>query len=166
MNKNSNKKVFGCRKVFDNIRIGKKDTGIKKRLNSGNLTIRKSNKLMKGVSYGNDLNFQRYMLYLDKLHEEEELNLKNENLKEKKIKDLNELNKNNILSKKISFTDFENKFKINPYLLQYFDYYDIQKINRIEVERNLKNENKSTIKLENTNSDDSEEEKIDRKERN
>ena len=84
MNKNSNKKVFGCRKVFDNIRIGKKDTGIKKRLNSGNLTIRKSNKLMKGVSYGNDLNFQRYMLYLDKLHEEEELNLKNENLKEKK----------------------------------------------------------------------------------
>ena len=161
MNKNTNKKVFGCRKVFDNIRIGKKDTGIKKRLNSGNLTIRKSNKLMKGVSYGNDLNFQRYMLYLDKLHEEEELNLKNENLKEKKIKDLNELNKNNILSKKISFTDFENKFKINPYLLQYFDYYDIQKINRIEVERNLKNENKSTIKLENTNSDDSEEEKID-----
>ena len=32
------------------------------------------------------------------------------------------------VNKKISFTDFEEKFQINSYLMNYFDYYEIQKI--------------------------------------
>ena len=142
------KKAFVVKKVFDGIRIGKKDTGIKMKLNSSILAMRKNNKLMKGVSYGNDLNYQRYMVYLDKLREEEELDLRENLKKEQKNKEhLNNLDKNKILSKKISFSEFSNKFPINPFLLQYFDYFDIQKINRKELERNLKTENDKRLQL-------------------
>lgn len=141
MSKINKKRNFGSHKIFDDLKVGKKDIGIKRRLNSSNILLRKNNKLMKGVSYGNDLNYRRYMAYLDRLREEEEINL-NENLKEKNSKEYyNDLDKKDILSKKISFTEFSNKFKINPFILQYFDYYDIQKINRKETERNIKAEN-------------------------
>ena len=132
------KKSLIGKKVFENLRLGKKDTGIKMRLNSSIQSMRKNNKLMKGVSYGNDLNYQRYMIYLDKVREDE-LDLEENLKKEKENKNhLANLKKDNILSKKISFSEFSNKFQINPFLLEYFDYYEIQKINRKELEKNLK----------------------------
>ena len=138
MNRNDDRKAFGRNKVFDNLKVGKKDTGIKKKYNKSNLSAKKNYKLLKGVSYGIDNNYQRYMVYLDKLREEEEIDINEKKHKKNKNMFIHESDKNLLLSKKISFSEFSNKFKINPYLLQYFDYYDIQKINRKEVERNIK----------------------------
>ena len=142
------KKSLIGKKVFENLRLGKKDTGIKMRLNSSIQSMRKNNKLMKGVSYGNDLNYQRYMIYLDKVREDE-LDLEENLKKEKENKNhLANLKKDNILSKKISFSEFSNKFQINPFLLEYFDYYEIQKINRKELEKNLKAKKNKEPQLE------------------
>ena len=163
MSKINKKRIIESAKIFENIKVGKKDMGIKRRLNSSNILVRKNHKLMKGVNYGNDLNYQLYMAYLDKFREEEEIDL-NENLKEKNKKEFyNDLNMKEILSKKISFSEFSNKFKINPYLLDYLDYYDIQKINRKQTEKYLKAENeknkKNKLLKDKDNSDNFEEEK-------
>ena len=140
MNKNFDKRIVRRKKIFENIKVGKKDTGIKRKFNSSNYTVKKNYKLMKGVSYGNDINYQRYMAYLDKIREGEELDI------------------NKLLSKKISFSEFVNKYKINPYIMQYFDYFDIQKINRKEIERNLKSaNNKKPIKIPSEYNEDSSE---------
>ena len=170
MNKNNKKeRVFGYKKIFDNIKVGKKDMGMRKRVHSSYLSIKKNNQIMKGVSYGNDLNYQRYMAFLDKVREEEEL-IKKNNLKEKNNKEyLHALNRKKMLTQKISFTDFENKFKINPYFLQYMDYYDIQKINRLEIERFLREENNKTTPIKQDKDNEyyySEEEKTDIKNKN
>ena len=164
MSKINKKRIVESAKIFDNIKVGKKDMGIKRRLNSSNVLVKKNYKLMKGVSYGNDLNYQLYMAYLDKFREEEEFDL-NENLKEKNKNEFyNDLNMKELLSKKISFSEFSNKFKINPFLLEYLDYYDIQKINRKETEKYLQAENAKMKKLllmknKDNNSDNIEEEK-------
>ena len=55
---NENEKILNKKEVFENLRIGKKDTGLKKRVYSSNSTVKKNYKLMKGISYGNDLNYQ------------------------------------------------------------------------------------------------------------
>lgn len=144
------------KKVFENIHVGKKDMLLRKRIKSSCGVISKNNKLMKKVGYGNDVNYQKYMLYLDKIREsyQTELNTLNE-----KSKRDNAIDKNQLLSKKISFSEFSNKFKINPYLLEYFDYYDIQKINRKDLKRLLrKEENNLLLKTESEFSDDSQRE--------
>ncbi len=158
MNKNFDKRIVRRKKIFENIKVGKKDTGIKRKFNSSNYTVKKNYKLMKGVSYGNDINYQRYMAYLDKIREGEELDI-SENLNEKNNKDFSsDLDINKLLSKKISFFEFVNKYKINPYIMQYFDYFDIQKINRKEIERNLKSaNNKKPIKIPSEYNEDSSE---------
>ena len=141
------------KKVFENIHIGKKDMHLRKRIKSSCGVISKNNKLMKKVGYGNDLSYQKYMLYLDKIRERYQTDLNT--LNEKSNRD-NALDKNQLLSKKISFSEFSNKFKVNPYLLQYFDYYDIQKINRKDLERFLREEeNNLRLKTEPEFSDDS-----------
>lgn len=141
------------KKVFENIHIGKKDMHLRKRIKSSCGVISKNNKLMKKVGYGNDLSYQKYMLYLDKIRERYQIDLNT--LNEKSNRD-NALDKNQLLSKKISFSEFSNKFKVNPYLLQYFDYYDIQKINRKDLERFLREEeNNLRLKTEPEFSDDS-----------
>ena len=156
MNKAKNRKIFCGKEIFENIKVGKKDTGIKTKFNSSNIIVRKNYKLMKGISYGNDLNYQRYMDYLDKIREKEEKEFK-EQLKKKLKKDKNELNQELLLSKKISFTEFENKYKMNSFLLQYLDYYDIQKINRKVVERNIKTakNKRSLLKIDSEFNNDS-----------
>ena len=144
------------KKVFENIHVGKKDMLLRKRIKSSCGVISKNNKLMKKVGYGNDVNYQKYMLYLDKIREsyQTELNTLNE-----KSKRDNAIDKNQLLSKKISFSEFSNKFKINPYLLEYFDYYDIQKINRKDLKKLLrKEENNLLLKTESEFSDDSQRE--------
>ena len=144
------------KKVFENIHVGKKDMLLRKRIKSSCGVINRNNKLMKKVGYGNDVNYQKYMLYLDKIREsyQTELNTLNE-----KSKRDNAIDKNQLLSKKISFSEFSNKFKINPYLLEYFDYYDIQKINRKDLKRLLrKEENNLLLKTESEFSDDSQRE--------
>ena len=157
MNKANENEIINNKKVFENLRVGKKDTGIKKRVNSSNLTVKKNYKLMKGISYGNDLNYQRYMAYLDKMREKEENDL-NDSSKEINNNDyLDELDKNKLLSKKISFSEFSNKYKINPFLFQFFDYFDIQKIYRKDIERTLKiDKKKKPINLEKDFFDESE----------
>ena len=144
------------KKVFENIHVGKKDMLLRKRIKSSCGVISKNNKLMKKVGYGNDVNYQKYMLYLDKIREsyQTELNTLNE-----KSKRDNAIDKNQLRSRKISFSEFSNKFKINPYLLEYFDYYDIQKINRKDLKRLLrKEENNLLLKTESEFSDDSQRE--------
>lgn len=144
------------KKVFENIHIGKKDMHLRKRIKSSCGVISKNNKLMKKVGYGNDLSYQKYMLYLDKIRERYQTDLNT--LNEKSNRD-NALDKNQLRSKKISFSEFSNKFKVNPYLLQYFDYYDIQKINRKDLERFLREEeNNLRLKTEPEFSDDSQRE--------
>ena len=141
------------KKIFENIYIGKKDMHIRRRIKSSCGVISKNNKLMKKVGYGNDPNYQKYMLYLDKIREKYQTDLNS--LNEKSKRDII-LDKNQLLSKKISFSEFSNKFKINPYLLQYYDYYDIQKINRKDLERILREEeNNLRLKTEPDFSDDS-----------
>ena len=82
---------------------------------------------MKTVDYGNDVNFQKYMIYLDNLRRKEEEELL-ELLKQKNKK--NPLLSKLDINKKISFPEFCDKYKINPFLMNYFDYYEIQKINK------------------------------------
>ena len=153
MHRKKKQKSNSRKKVFENIHVGKKDILLRKRIKSSCGVISKNNKLMKKVGYGNDVNYQKYMLYLDKIREsyQTELNTLNE-----KSKRDNAFDKNQLLSKKISFSEFSNKFKINPYLLEYFDYYDIQKINRKDLKRLLrKEENNLLLKTESEFSDDS-----------
>ena len=157
MHRKKKQKSNSRKKVFENIHVGKKDILLRKRIKSSCGVINKNNKLMKKVGYGNDVNYQKYMLYLDKIREsyQTELNTLNE-----KSKRDNAIDKNQLLSKKISFSEFSNKFKINPYLLEYFDYYDIQKINRKDLKRLLrKEENNLLLKTESEFSDDSQREK-------
>ena len=114
---------------------------------------------MKDINYGKDLDYQQYMLYLDKLREKQEMDLKYNSEKDKND---NTKDKNKLLRKRISFSDFSNKFKVNPHLINYFDYYDIQKINRKEVERFFKEEEKNNnnqIKTESNLKSESDEEK-------
>ena len=101
------------------------------------------------------------MMYLEMLREKEGVEMENFLNKKDKKDFLDELHKNKILSKKISFSDFSSKFKVNPYLFQFFDYYDIQKINQKEVKRALNEEEKKNmnIKPENELYIDSEEDK-------
>ena len=156
MHRKKKQKSNSRKKVFENIHVGKKDMLLRKRIKSSCGVISKNNKLMKKVGYGNDVNYQKYMLYLDKIREsyQTELNTLNE-----KSKRDNAIDKNQLLSKKISFSEFSNKFKINPYLLEYFDYYDIQKINRKDLKRLLrKEENNLLLKTESEFSDDSQRE--------
>ena len=142
MSKTNDNEIKIKKKVFENLRVGKKDIGIKKRVNSNNLAIKKNYKLMKGISYGNDLNYQRFMSYLEKIREKEENDL-NDSSKEIKNNDyMDELDRSKLLSKKISFSEFSNKFKINSFLFQFFDYFDIQKIYRKNIEKTLKKEKK------------------------
>ena len=153
MHRKKKQKSNSRKKVFENIHVGKKDILLRKRIKSSCGVINRNNKLMKKVGYGNDVNYQKYMLYLDKIREsyQTELNTLNE-----KSKRDNAIDKNQLLSKKISFSEFSNKFKINPYLLEYFDYYDIQKINRKDLKRLLrKEENNLLLKTESEFSDDS-----------
>ena len=153
MHRKKKQKSNSRKKVFENIHVGKKDILLRKRIKSSCGVINRNNKLMKKVGYGNDVNYQKYMLYLDKIREsyQTELNTLNE-----KSKRDNAFDKNQLLSKKISFSEFSNKFKINPYLLEYFDYYDIQKINRKDLKRLLrKEENNLLLKTESEFSDDS-----------
>ena len=156
MHRKKKQKSNSRKKVFENIHVGKKDILLRKRIKSSCGVINRNNKLMKKVGYGNDVNYQKYMLYLDKIREsyQTELNTLNE-----KSKRDNAIDKNQLLSKKISFSEFSNKFKINPYLLEYFDYYDIQKINRKDLKRLLrKEENNLLLKTESEFSDDSQRE--------
>ena len=156
MHRKKKQKSNPRKKVFENIHVGKKDILLRKRIKSSCGVISKNNKLMKKVGYGNDVNYQKYMLYLDKIREsyQTELNTLNE-----KSKRDNAIDKNQLLSKKISFSEFSNKFKINPYLLEYFDYYDIQKINRKDLKRLLrKEENNLLLKTESEFSNDSQRE--------
>jgi hypothetical protein len=47
------------------------------------------------------------------------------------------------INKKISFPEFCDKYKINPFLMNYFDYYEIQKINKkqtAELIKKIKNQ--------------------------
>ena len=158
MNKKRKPKIEARKKVFDSIKIGKKEILLNGRIKSSRQTINKSKKLMKGVSYGKDLNYQQYMLYLDKLREKQEMDLKNNNSKDK---DDYTKDKDKLLRKRISFSDFSNKFKLNPHLINYFDYYDIQKINRKEVERFFREEEKNNnnqIKIESDLKSESDEE--------
>ena len=156
MHRKKKQKSNSRKKVYENIHVGKKDILLRKRIKSSCGVINRNNKLMKKVGYGNDVNYQKYMLYLDKIREsyQTELNTLNE-----KSKRDNAIDKNQLLSKKISFSEFSNKFKINPYLLEYFDYYDIQKINRKDLKRLLrKEENNLLLKTESEFSDDSQRE--------
>jgi len=161
MNKKKKSKIEARKKVFDNIKIGKKEILLKKRIKSSRQSISKSSKIMKDVNYGKDLDYQQYMLYLDKLREKQEMDLKYNSEKDKND---NTKDKIKLLRKRISFSDFSNKFKVNPHLINYFDYYDIQKINRKEVERYLKeeeekNNNNNQIKTESDFKSETDEEK-------
>ena len=66
---------------------------------------------MKDINYGKDLDYRLYMLYLDKLREKQEMDLKYNSEKDKND---NTKDKNKLLRKRISFPDFSNKFKVNP----------------------------------------------------
>ena len=128
--KNQEVKDEEKKRLFSGINISKKETNIKSRINSKTSTIRKKNKILNTVEYGDDPNFQKYMIFLDNLrkkNEKEFLELMRE--RNKKDSYLNKLD----INKKISFTDFEEKFQINSYLMNYFDYYEIQKINKRQI---------------------------------
>ena len=150
MNKKKKSKIEARKKVFDNITIGKKEIFLNRRIKSSRQTINKSKKIMKDINYGKDLDYQQYMLYLDKLREKQEMDLKYNSEKDKND---NTKDKNKLLRKRISFSDFSNKFKVNPHLINYFDYYDIQKINRKEVERFFREEEKNNNNQIKTESD-------------
>ena len=114
---------------------------------------------MKDINYSKDIDYQQYMLYLDNLREKQEMDLK---YNSEKDKNYNTKDKNKLLRKRISFSEFSNKFKVNPHLFNYFDYYDIQKINRKEVERFFREEEKNNnnqIKTESYLKSESDEEK-------
>ena len=87
------------------------------------------------------------MLYLNKLQKQAEAEYL-EYLKEKNKKDpyLSKLNVN----QKISFPDFCEKFNINSFLIDYFDYYEIQKINKKKTAELIK-KLKAKLKREKNN---------------
>ena len=121
--------------IFSNFQIPKKTENIKLRINTDTLTIKKKNKILNTVEYGNDVNFRQYMLYLDNMRKKEE---------EEYLEYLRQKNKQNPLlskldiNKKISFPDFCEKYKFNPYMINYFDYYEIQKINKKQTAELIK----------------------------
>ena len=85
MNKKKKSKIEARKKVFDNIKIGKKELLLNKRIKSSRQIISKSKKIMKDINYGKDLDYQQYMLYLDKLREKQEMDLKYNSEKDKII---------------------------------------------------------------------------------
>lgn len=114
-------------KIFSNFEVPTKPENIKQRIKSETLSIKNKNTILKTVEIGNDPNFKQYINYLHILRKKEE---------EEYLEYLRSLNRKDPLlskldvNKKISFPDFCEKFKINPYLFDYFDYYEIQKINK------------------------------------
>ena len=130
-------------RIFTNFNTAKKVVNIKSRINSDKLKIKNNNRILNTVSYGNDPNFQKYMLHLDNMRKKErEEYLEYIRQKNKKDPLLSKLDVN----KKISFSDFYDKFKVNSYLINYFDYYEIQKINKkktAELIKKIKNQIKN-----------------------
>ena len=134
-------------KIFSNFDIPSKALNIKNRIKDDTMNIKKNHKILKTVEYGNDPNFRKYMLYLNKLQKQAEAEYL-EYLKEKNKKDpyLSKLNVN----QKISFPDFCEKFNINSFLIDYFDYYEIQKINKKKTAELIK-KLKAKLKKEKNN---------------
>jgi len=150
-------------KIFSNFIIPTKYDNIKIQINKDTANIKLNHKILKTVEYGNDPDFRKYMLYLANMRKKEEEEYL-EYLRQKNKKDplLSKLDVN----KKISFPDFIDKFKINSYLMNYFDYYEIQKINKkqtAELIRQIKErirkekdkENKKEIEIGDNNIDKS-----------
>ena len=133
--------------IFSNFNIPKKAENIKLKIDTDSLRIKKKNKILNTVEYGNDINFRNYMLYLDNMRKKEE---------EEYLEYLRQKNKKNPLlskldvNKKISFSDFCEKYNFNPYMINYFDYYEIQKINKkqtFELIRKIKQKMKKKSKI-------------------
>ena len=122
-------------KIFSNLIIPTKIENIKTRINKDTSSMRKNHKILNTVEYGNDPDFRKYMLYLANMRKKEEEEFL-EYLRQKNKKDplLSKLDVN----KKISFPDFIDKFKINSFLMNYFDYYEIQKINKKQTAELIK----------------------------
>ena len=122
-------------KIFSNFIIPTKIENIKTRINKDTSSMRKNHKILNTVEYGNDPDFRKYMLYLANMRKKEEEEFL-EYLRQKNKKDplLSKLDVN----KKISFPDFIDKFKINSFLMNYFDYYEIQKINKKQTAELIK----------------------------
>ena len=121
--------------IFSNFNITSKAANIKLKIDKDTKTIKKKNKILSTVEYGNDVNFRNYMLYLDKMRKKEE---------EEYLEYLRQKNKKNPLlskleiNKEISFSDFCEKYDFNKYMINYFDYYEIQKINKKQNEELIK----------------------------
>lgn len=121
--------------IFSNFNITSKAANIKLKIDKDTKTIKKKNKILSTVEYGNDVNFRNYMLYLDKMRKKEE---------EEYLEYLRQKNKKNPLlskleiNKEISFSDFCEKYDFNKYMINYFDYYEIQKINKKRNEELIK----------------------------
>ena len=113
--------------IFSSFNITKKAANIKLKIDRDTKLIKKKNKILNTVEYGNDVNFRNYMLYLDNMRKKEE---------EEYLEYLRQKNKKNPLlskldiNKKISFSDFCDKYNFNKFMIDYFDYYEIQKINK------------------------------------
>ena len=114
-------------RLFTNFKTLTKTENINSRINSDKLNIKNNNRILSTVSYGNDPNFQEYMLHLDNLRKKEKEECL-EYIRQKNKKDplLSKLD----INKKISFSDFYERFKVNNFIINYFDYYEIQKINK------------------------------------
>ena len=85
---------------------------------------------MKDINYSKDIDYQQYMLYLDNLREKQEMDLK---YNSEKDKNYNTKDKNKLLRKRISFSEFSNKFKVNPHLFNYFDLNLMKKKKKIKI---------------------------------
>ena len=122
-------------KIFSNFVVPTKIENIKTRINKDTSSMKKNHKILNTVEYGNDPDFRKYMLYLANMRKKEEEEFL-EYLRQKNKKDplLSKLDVN----KKISFPDFIDKFKINSFLMNYFDYYEIQKINKKQTAELIK----------------------------
>ena len=122
-------------KIFSNFKIPIKPEYIKNRIKSGSLTINDNNTILKTVEIGNDPNYRKYLRYLNNLRKKE---------KEEYLEYLRQQNKKDPLlskldvNKKISFPDFCDKYKINSYIMDYLDYYEIQKINKKQTAELIK----------------------------
>ena len=114
-------------RLFTNFKTLTKTENINSRINSDKLNIKNNNRILSTVSYGNDPNFQESMLHLDNLRKKEKEECL-EYIRQKNKKDplLSKLD----INKKISFSDFYERFKVNNFIINYFDYYEIQKINK------------------------------------
>jgi len=147
-------------RLFTNFKTSNKTVNLKSRINSNKLNIKNNNRILSTVSYGNDPNFQEYMLHLDNLRKKEKEEYL-EYIRQKNKKDplLSKLDVN----KKISFSDFYDRFKVNNFIMNYFDYYEIQKINKKKtaemiqkIKQKLKNKKMSLkLKYEQNNSKNS-----------